>query len=197
MCSPNVFEAQNIKRVTKISCRSLGNTVPRLTRLTGKTSVNARLESLESVAISTASSINESSTCLLFVVEIESLGIIMSTRSTRSCVDRFFANRWIIIVQNYCCRELILFSRKEIPDFFLKIYWKKIMRNSFRVIFFRISFAFRLKISEIVYVVSKFGWNFAYRTSESTYTSLRGWYRFQVARVLRDECKSIHTLPSC
>lgn len=85
---------KNKKRGKKRSFEFLENTC---SRLTAKASGNARLECLESITISTASSVNERSTGLLFLVEVESLG---RTGSARPDVDRFFANRWIIIVQN-------------------------------------------------------------------------------------------------
>lgn len=66
--------------------------------LTAKTSVNARLEGLESVTIPAASGVNERSTRLQFLVEVESLS---RTGRARSNVDRLFTNRWITIVQNY------------------------------------------------------------------------------------------------
>lgn len=39
-----------------------------------------------------------------------------------------------------------------------------------------------------------FLWKFEINES-NTYTSLKGWCRFQEARVPRDECKQIHTQP--
>jgi len=61
--------------------------------LTPEASVNTRFESLESVAIATASSINERPAGLILLVEVESFS---GTGRTGSAVNWLFADRCII-----------------------------------------------------------------------------------------------------
>lgn len=74
--------------------------------LTPQTSVNTRFKSLESVAIATASSVNESPARLVFLVEVESFS---KTGRARTTFNWFFTDCCIIIINNVTLKFVSLF----------------------------------------------------------------------------------------